>query len=167
MQLNLLIYVAVGVANGAHHDVVVILVCLNYVQHLGSYCPVLSVEGLLGIAEVPWLEVSSGGESSPLGGQGMQAVDAEEALEVLVEDLASGLCLKFLKALVEVECCHVERVRLGHIDEVNLELLVELLPKREALVLGVCEELEALPYPQQGVQLQEGQEGLLVFQAGL
>jgi len=116
MQLNLLIYVAVGVANGARHDVVVILVCLNYVQHLGSYCPVINVKGLFGIAEVPWLEVSSGGESSPLGSQGMQAVDSEEALEVLVEGLASGLCLKFLKALVEVERCHVERVRLGHFD---------------------------------------------------
>jgi hypothetical protein len=66
---------------------------------------------------------------------------------MLIEFNTCCFLLKLLHALQEVECSHIVRVSLSHLDEIDLELLIELLPKAEALVLRIREELKTLANP--------------------
>ncbi len=67
----------------------------------------------------------------------MQAEDSEETLHVLDKILAGRLLLKILNTIEEVEGSHVVRVSLSHLDQINLELLIEFLPSREVFVFRV------------------------------
>ncbi len=77
----------------------------------------------------------------------MKTEDTEESLDMLMEINTCSFLLKLLQALQEVERRHIVRVSLSHLNEIDLELLIELLPKAEALVLRIREELKTLANP--------------------
>ena len=58
----------------------------------------------------------------------MKAEDAEEAFHVLDQVRTSSILLKLLDAIVEIKSGHVVRMSLSHLDEVDLELLIEFFP---------------------------------------
>ena len=75
----------------------------------------------------------------------VQAEDTEKAFHVLHQVLATRIFFKLLNAIVKIESSHVIRMSLSHLDQINLELLVEFFPYREVLVLRVSEKLKVFP----------------------
>ena len=71
------------------------------------------------------------------------------------------MLFKVCDSIVEEEASHVKGVRGRHFDQVKLEFLVKFLPKREVLVLRVCEELQGLADSKQSIPLQNFQKIIL------
>ena len=76
--------------------------------------------------------------------------------------LALAILLELVDCIQEVKSCHVVGVGLSHLDEVDLEALVEFLPHAEVLVLRVSEELEAFSNSEQCIPLLEVKKELFI-----
>ena len=72
----------------------------------------------------------------------MEAENAEQAFHVRDHVLATRIFCELLDSIIKVETCHIVRVSLSHLNEVDLELLIELLPSGNSLVLRVRESLQ-------------------------
>lgn len=127
-----------------------------------SDCTVLLLEKLTDHSEVLRSQVLRLSQSCSLSCETMQTEDAEEAFHVLDQVLAGSILLKLLDTVVEIESGHVIRMSLSHLNEVDLELLIEFFPNRNVLVLRISEKLKILANSYQGIPLKQVKDELLI-----
>ncbi len=67
----------------------------------------------------------------------MQGKDTEKNPKVSEQVLALSIFFKLIDTIEEIKSGHIVGVRLSHLDQIDLEALIEFFPHRILLVLGI------------------------------